>query len=58
MNIVKVIVDKERGMVQVFDDREMPTTQDEHKARTEEIDAIIQEINDDDTISQKIVEIE
>ena len=58
MNIGKVIVDKDRGMVQVFDDRAMPTTQEEHKARTDEIDAIIQEINDDDTISEKIVEIE
>jgi hypothetical protein len=57
MSIVKVIVDEERGMVQVFDNRPLPTTQEEHKARADEIDSIIQEIKDDDSITEKEKEV-
>ena len=57
MNIVKVIVDEERGLVQVFDNRPTPTTQEEHKARTDEIDALVAEIKSDNSITEKEIEV-
>lgn len=57
MNIVKVIVDEERGLVQVFDNRPPPTTQEEHKARTDEIDALVAEIKSDNSITEKEIEV-
>lgn len=56
MNIVKVIVDGS-GKIQVFDERPDPSSQEEWKSRSDEIDALVAEIQRDSSITEKELEV-
>ena len=52
MATLKVII-HDIGMVEVHDTRDEPTDQAEYLARSQEVDAIIAEIEADDSIAEK-----
>jgi len=53
---LKIIVDGS-GKIQVFDERPDPSSQEEWKSRSDEIDALVAEIQRDSSITEKELEV-
>jgi hypothetical protein len=53
---LKIIVDGS-GKIQVFDERPDPSSQEEWKSRSDEIDALVAEIEGDNSITEKEIEV-